>query len=94
MQIAPSKPMIIGEVASTESGGSKAQWITDMFAALPTRFPNIRGLLWQDKYEDGWDMPIETSPSSSAAFAAGVGSSAFSTNTFATLSASPIPAGG
>jgi len=91
MQIAPSKPMIIGEVASTESGGSKAQWITDMFAALPTRFPNIRGLLWQDKYEDGWDIPIETSPSSSAAFAAGVGSSAFTTNTFATLSASPIP---
>jgi hypothetical protein len=77
MQIAPSKPMIVGEVGSTESGGSKAQWITDMFAALPTRFPDIHGLLWFNVYESGpggyTDWPLETSSSSSAAFAAGVG---------------------
>jgi hypothetical protein len=97
MQIAPSKPMIIGEVGSTESGGSKAQWIDDMFAALPTRFPDIHGLLWFDKYESGpggySDWPVETSTSSSSAFATGVASAALATNTFSTLAASPIPAG-
>jgi Glycosyl hydrolase family 26 len=76
MQIAPSKPMIIGEVGSTESGGSKAQWISDMFAALPQRFPNVRGLLWMDKYILGpggqSDWPVETSASASAAFASGL----------------------
>ncbi len=94
MQIAPSKPMILGEVGSTESGGSKAQWLSDMFSALPTRFPNVRGLLWFDKYESGLsnysDWPVESSPSSSAAFVAGIAFSAFTTNTLGSLSASPI----
>lgn len=94
MEIAPAKPMIIGEVGSTESGGSKAQWIGDMFAALATRFPNIRGVLWFDQNVHGpggySDWPVETSSSSSAAFAAGIRSSAFATNTFATLAESRI----
>jgi hypothetical protein len=72
-QIAPTKPMIIGEVGSTEVGGSKPQWISDMFAALPVRFPKVRALLWFDKYETGpgghTDWPVETSTSASTAFA-------------------------
>lgn len=77
LKIAPSKPMIIGEVGSTASGGSKARWISKMFAALPTRFPDIHGLLWFDKYATGpggrSDWPIETSAGSSAAFANAIG---------------------
>jgi hypothetical protein len=96
MAIAPSKPMIIGEVGSTESGGSKAQWLSDMFAALPARFPAIRGLLWFDKYESGpgghTDWPVETSATASTAFAAGINSSRFATNSFTNLQTSPIPA--
>ena len=76
LQIAPSKPIIIGEIGSTETGGSKARWIRNMFAALPKRFPHIRGLLWFDQYLQGpgghSDWPIETSQSSSDAFADGV----------------------
>jgi hypothetical protein len=73
-RLAPTKPMIIGEVASTEHGGSKARWISRMFAALPTRFPDIHGLLWYDKYGSSStsDWPIETSATSSAAFSAGI----------------------
>jgi glycosyl hydrolase family 26 len=93
--IAPSKPMIIGEVGSTESGGSKATWIQSMFAALPTRFPDIRGLLWFDKFESGPgghnDWPIETSASSSAAFASGIGTPSFVGNNYAALAGNPIP---
>lgn len=76
LQIAPSKPIIIGEVGSTESGGNKARWIRNMFAAFPTHFPDIRGFLWFDQYVVGpgghSDWPIETSAASSAAFAKGI----------------------
>jgi hypothetical protein len=93
--IAPSKPMIIGEVGSTESGGSKAQWIKHMFSALPTKFPRIRGLLWFDAYASGpggnYDWPIDTSSMSEAAFTAGIGSSAYERSIHRNLSASPIP---
>jgi hypothetical protein len=73
-QIAPTKPMVIGEVASTEHGGSKARWITGMFRALSTHFTLVRGLLWYDKYGSTGttDWPIETSRASSAAFSRGL----------------------
>ena len=76
LAIAPNKPMILGEVASTERGGSKARWISRMFAALSTRFPQIHGLLWYDVRDRAHhrDWPIETSKTSSAAFKKGLGS--------------------
>ena len=93
--IAPSKPMIVGETSSTEAGGSKAQWISTMLSELPSEFPKIRGLLWFDKLESGpgghTDWPIESSSDSVAAFAAGVNSSLFTTNSFSALKTSPIP---
>ena len=76
-EIAPSKPMVLGEIASSEQGGSKAQWIADMFAALPQDYPKVRGLVWFDKFENGMDWPIETSTSAVEAFAQGIGRSAF-----------------
>ena len=77
MRLAPAKPMIVGEVASTGRGGSKAAWIKGMFHALPLRFRNIRGLVWYDKYglpTDGGatDWPIELSRSASVAFSQGL----------------------
>jgi len=71
-EIAPTKPMILGEVASSEQGGSKARWIADMLRALPGGYPKVRGLVWFDKFEDGMDWPIETSQSAIEAFAAGI----------------------
>lgn len=44
--INPEKPILIGEFASTEEGGDKAAWIRDAFAAIRTRYPQIRGLVW------------------------------------------------
>jgi hypothetical protein len=97
-KVAPTKPMIVGEVGSTEGGGRKARWIADMMAALPKRFPRIRGLLWFDKVEVGpngaTDWPIESSPASSAAFAAGVRRDTFASGTFSRIDDAPIvPAG-
>jgi hypothetical protein len=76
-EIAPTKPMVLGEIASSEQGGSKAQWISEMLRDLPTEYPKVRGLVWFDKFENGMDWPIETSASAVAAFAAGIGSRAY-----------------
>ena len=56
--------MLIGEMGSTEQGGSKASWIDEALTAIPAYYPQIRGLLWFDTYDDGMDWPIETSASS------------------------------
>ena len=85
--------MIIGETATTETGGSKAGWITDMLDSRS--FPKIAGILWFDRYDPGpggrTDWPIESSKASQAAFAAGIQSPRYTTNTYSQLDTSPIP---
>jgi mannan endo-1,4-beta-mannosidase len=88
--IAPSKPMIIGEVGSSEYGGSKATWIREMLSELPTQYPKIRGVLWFDKYDSGMDWPIETSSSATAAFAEGIKNPVYTSNTFGSLGFGPV----
>jgi hypothetical protein len=88
--VAPSKPVMVAEVASTESGGSKAAWIQEMLRDVPAEFPRIRALLWFDKYDDGMDWPLETSTSASSAFAQSIQSPAYTTNTFGSLAPSAI----
>jgi len=43
-----TKPLMIAETASNETGGDKPQWIRDMFAMIPTAFPRIRAVIWYD----------------------------------------------
>lgn len=65
-----NKPLYIGEVASTEEGGSKAQWIANMFTALQS-LPQIRGFVWFDwDKETNWQ--IDSSRDSLNAFRSGV----------------------
>jgi beta-mannanase len=90
--IAPSKPLMIAETASSESGGSKAAWISDMLGTqLPTRFRNVAAVMWFDKYDDSMDWPIETSPAAQAAFAAAIRSPYYAPAAFGALATSPIP---
>jgi hypothetical protein len=83
-QIAPTKPMVIGEVGSTEYGGSKATWITEMLSELPTNFSKIRGFLWFDKAEEG-DWQLDSSPEALSAFATGIQSPVFAGNAYDSL---------
>jgi hypothetical protein len=85
--IAPSKPMAIGEIGVSEQGGSKARWISETLSALPARYPRIRAFVWLDKFEDGLDWPIETSPSAIEAFRAGLRHPAYAPARFSTYSA-------
>jgi hypothetical protein len=89
-RIAPAKPMMLGEVGSSEQGGSKAAWIADALARIPTDYPQVRGLVWFDKFDDGMDWPIETSSSATAAFAAGVRNPLYVGAAFAGLAAGSI----
>jgi Glycosyl hydrolase family 26 len=89
--IAPSKPMLLPEVASDERGGSKAAWIEEMFAQLPTAFPDVRGLLWFDHEENGYEWPIETSAAATEAFATGIADPRYLSNSLGALPDGPVP---
>jgi Glycosyl hydrolase family 26 len=89
--VAPTKPMLLAEVASSENGGSKSEWISDMFAQLPTEYPEVRGLMWFDYYDQGNDWPIETSPSATEAFATGVSDPRYLPNAFGGLPPGLVP---
>ncbi|WP_189001252.1 glycoside hydrolase family 26 protein [Deinococcus roseus] len=55
LKIAPGKPIIIGEFASSEVGGDKGQWILNMFSDLPRLFPQIKAIVWFDiQKEEDW----------------------------------------
>jgi hypothetical protein len=72
-RIAQFKPVMIGETASTEYGGSKAAWIKDLFRRqLPRRFKRVRAVVWFDKAADGMDWPIASSRAARRAFRRGI----------------------
>lgn len=44
--IAPDKPIMIGEVNTTDKGGNKAEWYINMFTnEIPRNFPNVKKIL-------------------------------------------------
>jgi beta-mannanase len=65
-----AKPLFIAEVATAESGGSKAAWISDMFTTLATH-PEIRGFTWFDHAKET-DWRIDSSVESLDAFRTGL----------------------
>jgi len=81
--LAPGKPMMIGEFASSDYGGNKAAWIRNTLARLaklPSAYPKIYAFVWFDVDDRSSHWPIEDSPASIKAFRAGIGSDAFVPN--------------
>jgi hypothetical protein len=89
-RLAPSKPMVLGEIASSSFGGNKAAWIRDTLATLRSRYGKIRGFVWFDVVDRNIDWPIESSRSSTRAFRHGIAKRAYKANVFGDLSARPI----
>jgi hypothetical protein len=94
LQLAPTKPIMIGETSSTEDG-SKAVWITDALTVqLPRHFAKIKAFVWYDADKDnfsgktGWI--INSSKNSLAAFQAGIALSYYASNAFWGIDSSPI----
>jgi Bacterial Ig domain/Ig domain of plant-specific actin-binding protein/Glycosyl hydrolase family 26 len=80
LQLAPSKPIMISQLASVENGGSKASWISDMLSnQLSQNYPQIKAFSWFNWYFDdaGTQMPyeIESSATAQEAFKNGIASS-------------------
>lgn len=99
-QLAPAKPVMIAEFASSEDGGplgrpgSKAAWIKDAFQTqLPKNFPRIKAVVWfnWNDRDPLLDWPIESSQSSIDAFSGSIGGCNYATNSFADINVSPIP---
>lgn len=90
-RLTSEKPMMISETASTEEGGSKADWITDAYTVqLPTHFPKVKAIVWfNEKRETDWR--IESSSVTQTAFAKAVTSDFYASNYYANLNQSPIP---
>lgn len=65
-----SRPIFLGETASTEVGGDKAAWIRDLFATLAAH-PEIRGFTWFHLDKET-DWRIDSSAASLDAFRAGL----------------------
>jgi hypothetical protein len=90
--LTPGKPIMIAETASTEMGGSKADWITDAYThALPELFPEIKAVIWFNWNVAGIDWAIESSPAARRAFAESIASGYYAKNRFSRLDISPIP---
>jgi hypothetical protein len=89
-RIAPHKPMMLGEVASTGNDEQKAVWIREMFAALRGGYRKVRGLVWFDKIDRETNWPVETLPGARAAFAEGL-RRGFKQSVYSQLQRSPIP---
>jgi beta-mannanase len=68
--IAPGVPVALAEVASAEQGGSKAEWVTGLFAWMRAQ-PDLAFFVWFDQAKEA-DWRIDSSPASAAAFAAAV----------------------
>jgi beta-mannanase len=74
-----NKPLILPEVGSTEVGGSKAEWITDMLTTELAQFPRVRALAWFDvDKEQPWR--IASSRSSLQAWKSATASGSFATD--------------
>jgi beta-mannanase len=68
--LAPGKPVALSEIASTERGGDKAQWIREMFAEIRRR-PYVRALVWFNLRKEA-DWRIDSSDAAREAFARGI----------------------
>lgn len=71
-----SKPILIAEVGSSESGGDKAAWIADMVEAIRSR-ERVIGFVWlnHEKHESlvgaTMDWNVDSSPEALSAFSEG-----------------------
>jgi hypothetical protein len=89
-RFARRKPMILGEVASSDYGGSKAGWIRNMLRKMPRRYRKVRGFAWFDVNDRGAGWEIEASRSARRAFRRGISRRVYAPSNFRRIRRSPI----
>ena len=71
-----SKPLLIGEFASDELGGSKAAWITDALSKIESNYPRIKAFCWFNINKER-DWRVNSSTTAQAAMQQSLQSSYF-----------------
>lgn len=66
--VAPGKPMIIAETASTEHGGNKANWIINSFMTGVLDYPAIKSVVWFNQADGQSDFRVNSSQAALDAF--------------------------
>jgi hypothetical protein len=89
-KVAPDKPMMLAEVASTDKGGNKPAWIKDMYNKIRHKYRKIRAVIWYDVDDRGTNWPIERSKKESNAFRAAIKPGVFKPNVYGGLAGGPI----
>jgi Glycosyl hydrolase family 26 len=90
LKIAPGKPLVIGETASNEVGGSKPQWIRNLLRIVPSRYRKVRGMIWFDVDDRNTHWPVESSRKSLDAFSQGIRRRPYRPSLFGGINTSPI----
>jgi hypothetical protein len=68
MKSLTTRPLMIGETASSNLGGSQASWITQAFLQqIPSLYPNIRAAIWFDRNKET-DWRVNSSLASQTAW--------------------------
>ena len=72
-----SRPVMIAEISSSETGGSKAAWIREGFLrTIPSQFPRIAAVIWFSRIQED-DWRIDSSAASLEAYREVVSSSLY-----------------
>ncbi len=88
----PTTPIMIGETGTVENGGSKPAWIRDALTTqLPANFPRVKALIWFNASDGKFNLRVDTSPQSLAAFRSAIALDTYQANKYAQLDQSPIP---
>jgi beta-mannanase len=96
LNLAPSKPIMIGEWASAEAGdggAAKAAWIRDALEVqIPRNYPQIRAVVWFNwNGEAGRTWVVDSSEPARRALAEAIASPFYASNDYGQLASSPIP---
>ena len=99
-----SRPMIVAETGSSQSGGDKAAWVSSALDEEIPRFSRIRAVVWFSDRVGDVDFRIDSSSSALQAFRSGISSPRYGLTRSALLStpsspdrraaAPPAPSGG
>lgn len=90
LDLAPSKPLMIGETATSRNGGDPGAWVSDALTQqLPTAFPQVKALVWfnWNAGDPNLTWPIESTRATQSAFGAGIRSDYYSSNQYGSLDA-------
>jgi hypothetical protein len=89
-KVAPDKPMMLAEVASSNKGGNKPAWIKNMYALLRHSYRKVRAVIWYDVDDRGTNWPIERRKQDGNAFRTAIKPGAFRPNLYGGIAGSPI----